>query len=113
MQLIGTLESIRTNKDLQTEYHNLEVILESKKSSLTKREISHTQAILLWACGKMSLASNLWEEILLDYPTDLLALKMANITYFYLGDSKQLRDSPARILPIWETKRTLLKKYYT
>ncbi|VDM83750.1 unnamed protein product, partial [Strongylus vulgaris] len=44
-------------------------------------------------------AANTWEQILKDYPTDLLAIKFAHDTYFYLGDAKIKRDSIQAVLP--------------
>ena len=44
----------------------------------------------------------MWESILTEFPQDLLALKFAHDTYFYLGYSHQMRDSVARVLPFWK-----------
>ena len=49
----------------------------------------------------MVRASDVWEDILMDHPHDLLALKFAHDTYFYLGYGPQMRDSIARVLPEW------------
>ncbi|VDO15417.1 unnamed protein product [Haemonchus placei] len=48
---------------------------------------------------KQSAAARTWEEILKDYPTDLIAIKFAHDTYFYLGDAKNIRDSIKAVLP--------------
>ena len=42
-----------------------------------------------------------WEAILTEHPLDLLALRSAYMGYIYSGDSPQLRDSVARVLPHW------------
>lgn len=47
-------------------------------------------------------ASDIWEDILVDHPTDLLALKFAHDSYFYMGAQTQMRDSVARVLPHWK-----------
>ncbi len=52
----------------------------------------------------MPEAAEVWEKILLDHPNDLLALKFAHDTYFYLGKAEQIRDSIARVLPLWNEK---------
>ncbi len=49
----------------------------------------------------MARAAALWEDILLRHPTDMMALKAAHDTYFYLGEKAQIRDSVARVYPIW------------
>lgn len=46
-------------------------------------------------------ASELWEQILRDHPTDMLALKFSHDVYFYLGCQEQMRDSVARVYPFW------------
>jgi hypothetical protein len=40
------------------------------------------------------------EEILIDHPRDLMALKFAHDVYFYLGNSAQIRDSVARVFKV-------------
>lgn len=45
------------------------------------------------------------------YPTDILAIKMVTDTYFFLGKQSKLRDSVARVLPLWSSKDLPLKSY--
>lgn len=54
------------------------------------------------SCRDFPKASETWEDILLDHPTDLLALKCAHDAYFYMGAQTQLRDSVVRVLPHWK-----------
>ena len=63
----------------------------------------HTQALIDWSLGYRSRATETWETILLSYPFDIMTLKFALDTYFQLGDRYMLRDSVARVLPIWES----------
>lgn len=111
LRLMGTLESISSSQSMRTEYEALEALMDSRKGSLSSRELLHIEAVLLWARGKVSLAVRLWEEILLDFPTDIHALKLANISYLYLGQPDQLRDANARVLPAWEAQRPPLTRY--
>lgn len=66
-------------------------------------------------------ACNIWEDILVDHPTDMLAIKFAHDAYFYLGAQAQIRDSVARVLPHWKphmplsryrTQHTLHEKHF-
>ena len=50
----------------------------------------------------MSEAAEGWEEIMVQYPQDMLAIKLAHDAYFYLGYQPQMRDSIARVLPYWK-----------
>ena len=47
-------------------------------------------------------ACDVWEDMLLDNPLDMLATRFAHDSYFYLGLSVPMRDSLARILPEWK-----------
>ena len=44
----------------------------------------------------------MWEDILVENPTDMFALKMAHDSYFYMGYQELIRDSIARVLPHWK-----------
>jgi tetratricopeptide (TPR) repeat protein len=46
-------------------------------------------------------AVGVYEEILVDHPTDALALRLAQDLYFLLGQSTAMRDSVARVWPEW------------
>lgn len=48
------------------------------------------------------MAADVWEEILLDHPTDMTALKFAHDTYFHMGAQLPMRDSVIRVLPHWK-----------
>ena len=48
-----------------------------------------------------------WEDVLVENPTDMLALKMAHDSYFYLGYQPQIRDSIARVMPKWKENMPL------
>jgi hypothetical protein len=71
----------------------------------TAREKRHLAATRAWAAGGIVAATDIWEDILLDHPTDTLALRFAHDTYFYLGHSLSIRDSIARVMPAWDAKR--------
>lgn len=63
------------------------------------REQKHARAVRLWAEGRMKDATNIWEDILTEYPTDLMAIKFAHDAYFFMGDGKGKRDSVAAVIP--------------
>jgi tetratricopeptide (TPR) repeat protein len=68
----------------------------------SSREQRHLAAARAWAEGRIIGATDIWEDILVDYPTDALALRFAHDSYFYLGHSLSIRDSVARVLPAWD-----------
>ncbi|UJR16440.1 hypothetical protein I4U23_003342 [Adineta vaga] len=72
----------------------------------------HTQALLQWSSGHFTKATETWEELLVLYPFDMMSIKFVSDTYFYVGDRDMLRDSIARVLPIWETSTDRPLKSY-
>jgi hypothetical protein len=90
------------------------VLTEKAKQSLAKareagasggideREGHHIAALDAWIAGDLRGALDHWESILLHQPLDMLAVKLSQFVHFYLGDSRRLRDSIARILYAWE-----------
>ncbi|HVM85960.1 MAG TPA: tetratricopeptide repeat protein [Candidatus Binatia bacterium] len=64
-------------------------------------ERGHIAALEAWAGDRIRRAVAIWEEILIEHPRDVWALRFAHDTYFYLGDAGNLRDSIARVLPEW------------
>jgi tetratricopeptide (TPR) repeat protein len=68
------------------------------------REEMHIAALAAWRRGDMREATDIWEEILVEHPLDILALKLGHFTHFYFGDAAELRDSVARVLPLWSER---------
>lgn len=62
----------------------------------------HTQALVDWSLGQFPKAALTWEHLLSLYPYDMMTIKFVSDTYFYIGNREMLRDSVARVLPIWE-----------
>jgi len=66
------------------------------------RERAHAEALSRWAAGDTAGAASRLEDILLDHPRDILALRLAHYLHFYHGALAQHRDSVARVLPAWD-----------
>lgn len=73
-----------------------------KVKAMNARERAHVAALSAWCDGELERTCKLLDGILADYPRDILALKLANYLYFYLGDAKNVRDGPARALGAWD-----------
>lgn len=71
------------------------------EESVSPRERGHIAALRAWCRNEFAGAVAAWEAILLEHPRDVLAAKLAHFGHFYLGDSRNIRDSIARILPAW------------
>jgi tetratricopeptide (TPR) repeat protein len=68
---------------------------------LPQRERHHLAAARAWADGDWQAATRNLERALVANPRDLLALKVAQDLYFFLGNRLELRDVAARVLPAW------------
>ncbi|XP_068595436.1 tetratricopeptide repeat protein 38-like [Brachionichthys hirsutus] len=74
----------------------------ANSQDISPRERLHVKAVEYFSHGNYSKACDAWEDILIDHPTDMLALKFVHDTYFYRGAQKQMRDSVLRVLPHWK-----------
>ena len=74
---------------------------EAAAGRLASREGHHLAAARAWAGGDWQAAARALERALVDNPRDLLALKVAQDLYFFLGNRLELRDVAARVLPAW------------
>lgn len=66
-----------------------------------EREKLHAAALAAWTRGDLPAAADRFEAILLQWPHDILALKLCHYIHFYLGNVIPHRDSLARVLPAW------------
>jgi tetratricopeptide (TPR) repeat protein len=78
-----------------------ETLNAAKRLAMNQREQQHFSAIQLLLHGHLDLAVHRLEDILIDHPRDVLALQVAHLFDFYRGDSRNLRDRPARVLRAW------------
>lgn len=62
------------------------------------REQAHHAAIGAWVDGRWHDAATLLDDLLVRWPTDLLALQMGHGLDFFVGDAANLRDRPGRSL---------------
>jgi hypothetical protein len=65
------------------------------------RERDHLVALHTLLAGDWHGACREWEALLLQHPRDALALQWAHLFDFYRGDSTNLRQRVARVLPEW------------
>lgn len=100
LDLVSTTVSPRLSERLTSAVKRTVELAQSQE--LTPRERLHVKAMQLLSQGNFPKACDTWEDILLDHPTDLLALKFAHDGYFYMGAQTPMRDSVARVLPHWK-----------
>ena len=93
----------------RADHAEVQAALKSARAAkrVTPRERLHLEAAETWAEGRLRDAVAVWEEILVDQPTDALALRLAQDGYFFLGAAPAMRDSVARVLPEWRDEDPL------
>lgn len=100
LELVATTSSPRLDERLSSAVRRTVELAGSQ--DISPREKLHVKAVELFSHGNFPKACEVWEDILLDHPTDMLALKFAHDAYFYMGAQTQMRDSVARVLPHWK-----------
>ena len=78
-----------------------EILKRLDETFMGERELHHLRAARHWAEGDWEATTRALERALLRHPRDLLALKVAQDLYFFLGNRLELRDTAARVLPAW------------
>jgi len=78
-----------------------EILKRLDETFMGERELHHLRAARHWARGNWEATTRSLERALLRHPRDLLALKVAQDLYFFLGNRLELRDTAARVLPAW------------
>jgi hypothetical protein len=86
---------------------NLTELKTRQEKNLTEHELLHYSAMIDISNGNLYKACDKWESILIDKPFDMMALRFANNAYFYTGNQAQLRDSLARVIPLWNKSKPL------
>lgn len=74
---------------------------EAAAEGATERERLHMAALSAWIEGDINGSNQQFERILAQNPLDLLALKILNFSYFWLGDKTNLRLTADRAEAIW------------
>ena len=69
---------------------------------MNPREALHLAALEAWRSGDVAQAVLVWEQLLAEYPLDLLALRLQHNTVFWMGRSQALRGRIAQVLPAWD-----------
>jgi len=79
--------------------------LEAAGGTLGEREILHLRAARSWAAGDWDEAAHSLERALLHDSQDLLALKIAQDLYFFLGQTRDLQSVVTRVLRAWPAQK--------
>jgi tetratricopeptide (TPR) repeat protein len=79
--------------------------LDGAGGTLSEREILHLRAARSWVAGDWDEAARSLERALLHDSQDLLALKVAQDLYFFLGRTRDLQSVVTRVLRAWPAEK--------
>jgi hypothetical protein len=70
-------------------------------ATATARERAHVAALDAWISGDLDRTLAVWEAILAEHPTDVLAVRLAHFVNFWLGRPAEMRASIDRVFSKW------------
>ncbi len=71
-------------------------------ANATAREQAHVEALRAWSTGDLLRTNAIWDQILVDDPLDILALRLQHFNTFWMGRSLAMRDGVARVMHAWD-----------
>lgn len=93
--------------DLKGASESLANILRVGLGRLNRRERMHVVALEKWITGDLNKVSAILDELLVEFPTDILALLSGHQIDFFIGDAINLRDRVARAMSAWDPEHPL------
>jgi tetratricopeptide (TPR) repeat protein len=74
---------------------------EANAANATQREKHHVAAFAAWSRGELDRSFAIWRQILDAAPTDLLAWRICDTTWFRHGQTRKILEQADRIAPRW------------
>src|SRR4051794_22075868 len=74
---------------------------EAAPAPASERERLHLAAFAAWAQGRLDRTFAIWRQILDESPTDLLAVRICDTTWFRHGQTAQILEQADRLAPHW------------
>lgn len=87
---------------LAAQSHDALAKAEALAGAGTGREQKHVKALAAWCAGDIRASNAIWDEIVIDHPHDMLALRLVHTMHFYCGDLALMRDAMAQVMPRWD-----------
>ena len=77
---------------------------EAGAPSATERERQHVAAFAAWAGGALDRSFAIWRQLLDAHPTDLLAVRICDTSWFRHGQTAKILEQADRLAPRWSTE---------
>lgn len=71
------------------------------EATVSERERRHVAAFAAWTEGALDRSFAAWRQILDDHPTDLLAARICDTTWFRHGQTAKILAQADRLMPHW------------
>lgn len=100
LNLMGGLSAPRVDQELASRLAEFNQLVERRRSEskLSEHEALHAQVVQHWAQSNLKQSARVLEKLVTLYPEDISAVKMAQDTYFFLGQTLAMRSSVASCL---------------
>ncbi|MGE0881248.1 MAG: tetratricopeptide repeat protein [Acidimicrobiia bacterium] len=86
-------------RDLDTARHHAAALRATPRND---RETAHTAAIDAWVGGEWHRAAQCLDDLLIEWPADILALMVGHQLDFFVGDAHNLRDRIGRSITAFD-----------
>ncbi|XP_037032820.1 tetratricopeptide repeat protein 38-like [Bradysia coprophila] len=106
LEVIGG-SNIKNNPTLEKNIERLASDVESNSNTCGEWEKLHVKALQFSSMGNAEAAVRQWEEILIEYPSDILSLHLAGMTCLINGTMEKVSGISGRILPSFEDEHSL------
>jgi hypothetical protein len=74
---------------------------EAGAATATERERQHVAAFAAWAAGALDRSYAVWRQLLEAHPTDLLAVRICDTSWFRYGQTAKILDQADRLAGSW------------
>lgn len=71
---------------------------------VTERERQHVAALAAWAEGRLDRSFDIWRQLLDSHPTDLLAVRICDTSWFRHGQTAKILEQADRLAPRWSAE---------
>ena len=68
----------------------------------TARERAHVEALDAWIASDIDRTLTIWDDIVTEYPMDILAFRLAHLNNFWLGRREAMRACAEQVSPKWQ-----------
>jgi tetratricopeptide (TPR) repeat protein len=96
--------SLMTEGTLDSQPRARKYLNQAEALPANRRERLHQEALRAWIAQDYSARATAWEQILMEWPIDLLAFRQYTGTLFWSGDKRHQAEVTMGTAPYWDSK---------